>query len=173
VIIGAWQRYLEPASVDPLGLTRLDAGQRPATLSGLADAEFALLTAAVRRLQARQIEVVLVGSSPRAKDAEPRLLYSRTFWTGRPAIAPPLSRSSCEAGDALTRLRLQQLARTTGAVLVDPLDGLCDGDVCPTMEAGRTLYKDQGHLRASMMTLPRFAYLDPWLAPGAGPMRLK
>jgi peptidoglycan/LPS O-acetylase OafA/YrhL len=172
VIIAAWQRYFAPDGADPLGVTRLDGQPRPASLAAEADAEFALLTAAVRRLQAQGIEVVVMGSTPRAPDADPQLLYARTFWMRTPAAAPPLSRSLSEALDPVTRPRLRALAQSTGAAFVEPLDGLCDGDVCPTMAGGRTLYKDPGHLRASMLGLPRFAYLDAWLAPGS-PSRLK
>jgi hypothetical protein len=39
---------------------------------------------------------------------------------------------------------------------------------------GHALFKDRWHYRATAVVGPRFAYLDPWLAPDlAGPTRLK
>jgi hypothetical protein len=89
-----------------------------------------------------------------------------------------LSRAAYVVRNADDRRRLADVSRSTGAILIDPLDGLCDGDACPLLADGRTLFKDEGHFRGSMMTNARFAFLDPWLAPQAadppaGPIRLK
>jgi peptidoglycan/LPS O-acetylase OafA/YrhL len=181
-IIAAWQLYFDPTDTSPFGLAWIDADGNPATsrprsLAAIADAAYARLADAVRGLQARGVQVVLIGSTPRAGAGDPHALYVSTFWRGQVDVAPQ-SRAAFEAGAADDRRRLAWVARTTGATLVDPLDGLCDGDACPLQQDGRALYKDHGHFRASMMTSPRFAFLDRWLAPqlaapAAAPIRLK
>jgi peptidoglycan/LPS O-acetylase OafA/YrhL len=165
VIVGAWDRYFDPTPNAPLGITRLDgAARRPATLAALAAADFAALAAEVRRLQAGGAQVVLMPMSPLAGDAAPRVLYAHVFWTHQLTL-PPLSRAAIEADEALTRNLLAGVARDTAAPLVDPLDAVCQADACQVMEGPSSLYKDFGHYRASMMRLPLFAYLDPWLDP--------
>ena len=176
VVVSAWPRYFDRHADTLLGLTRIDRGFAPATapstIEAVADADFTLLAAAVRRLQAHGVQVVVIGTTPGAGASDPRAMYARAFWRGELAT-PPLERADYERQTGLVRQRLAWLGRTTGTVLVDPLDGLCLQGVCPTTEGGRTLYKDFGHYRASMMTSARFAYLDPWLAPAAPPIRLK
>ena len=182
VITSAWQLYFDPTDASPHGLVAVDRAEAPAgqpqTLTAIADATYQRLAVEVRRFQAHGAQVVLIGSTPRAKAGDPRVLYANAFWRGV-LDAPPLSRAAFEAQTAADRQRLAWVARTTGAVLIDPVDGLCDGDACPVQENGRTLYKDYGHFRASMMTSPRFAFLDRWLAPqlaaapAAAPIRLK
>jgi peptidoglycan/LPS O-acetylase OafA/YrhL len=182
VIIGAWQLYFDPTDASPHGLAAADLAEapasRPQTLEAIADDTYQRLALEVRRFQAHGAQVVLIGSTMRANEGDPRLLYADAFWRGALA-APPQSRAAFEAKTAADRRRLAWVASSTGAVLVDPLDGLCDGDACPVEQDGRALYKDHGHFRASMMTRPRFAFLDRWLAPqlaaapATAPIRLK
>lgn len=181
-IIAAWQLYFDPTDTSPFGLAWIDADGDPATarprsLAAIADAAHAGLADAVRGLRSHGAQVVLIGSTPRANAGDPHTLYASTFWRGA-VEAPPQSRAAFEASTADERRRLAWVARTTGAALADPLDSLCDGDACPLLQNGRALYKDHGHFRASMMTSPRFAFLDKWLAPqaptpAAAPIRLK
>jgi peptidoglycan/LPS O-acetylase OafA/YrhL len=174
LIVANWQPYFNPSAATPQGITQIDGGpiDAPVSVAALADADFRLLAQAVRRLQTLGTTVVLLGTSPPGGDGDPRSLYGLTFWRGQ-LQAPPVVRSQYAASAALARQRLAWLSRTTGAVLLDPLAALCTQDLCPVMDGGKTLYKDHGHFRASMMTSPRFAYLDPWIAPAAGPIRLK
>ncbi len=178
VIIAAWDRYFDKTTSTPHGVTMLDpqfgAATRPTSTGALASVEFAALARAVRRLQATGAQVVLVGAAPEAGKAAPHWLYHQVFWTHQ-LIAPPVSRARFERRAELVRGLLSQVSRDTGAPLVEPLDGVCRQDQCQVMDGARTLYKDFGHYRASMMTLPVFAFLDPWLGPqpAAAPRRLK
>jgi peptidoglycan/LPS O-acetylase OafA/YrhL len=46
------------------------------------------------------------------------------------------------------RGRVSELARATGAVLIDPVDHLCKGSVCPVLDpSGRPIYTDSVHMR--------------------------
>jgi len=179
VIIAAnWPPYFDQNPGAPLGITTLapldgaSARRHFTSLDELATAEFDRLADEIRRMQARGIQVVLVGTTLRDDAAAPRALYAQAFWTGQ-VLAQPMVRTQYERSVASIRERLRQLSRTTGAPLIDPLDGLCAQGLCPVMSAGRTIYKDVSHLRASALSLPRFAYIDPWIAPAAAPMRLK
>jgi peptidoglycan/LPS O-acetylase OafA/YrhL len=176
VIVSAWTVYFDPAPGAPGGVTCLVTANRcesePATMTVLADAEFARLAVGVGRLRRSGTEVVLLQPTPQAARADPLFLYRRLLLTHDPA-PPPLPRDEFERAAALVRGRLAKAAAAAGASLVEPLDALCPDGLCPIEASGHTLYKDHWHFRASAMTQPRFAYLDPWLAPAAAPMRLK
>jgi peptidoglycan/LPS O-acetylase OafA/YrhL len=160
-------------------LCRADAG---GCLSGMfggptltTDQVFDLLGDEVRRLQARGIEVVIFGPASGHGQSDPESVYRLQYRLGV-ADQPPTPRAELEASSRVARAELQRIARLTGAALVDPLDALCPGGLCPITDGGRTLYMTPGHFRASAVTQPRFAYLDAWLAPPASPpapIRLK
>ena len=132
-----------------------------------ADAVFQRLAAQVQRLTAAGKQVVVIGPLPNRIEADPMLLYRRTFWTGNTA-APPFARSEFEAATASVRRRLTALAARTRAIYVEPLDALCPQGLCPVETNGRAVYKDGRHFRPWAMADPRFAVLDPWLDPPAG-----
>ena len=174
VIVAAWTVYFTPRPGLTHGLTCLADGGRceadPRNMAALADAEFGRLSAAVLRLRELGKDVVLMDPMPNRDDVDPRALYRRLLRTHAPA--PPFPRTEFERAAVMERSRLAKVAAATGATLVEPLDSLCPGGVCPVEdERGRTLYRDTAHYRASAMTQARFAYLDAWLAPS--PMRLK
>ena len=174
VIIANWAPYFDSSPGAPLGITRIDAldssAHGPTTLEAQADVEFAALAAAIRRLQARGAEVVVMGALPRNGSVDPRRLYAQTFWS-RAVVTRAGSRTDYERQTGFVRQRLAALSQAAHVRVVDPLVALCAADRCSLTEGGETLYKDAGHFRSSLMNAPRFAYLDPWLAPG--PIRLK
>ena len=61
--------------------------------------------------------------------------------------------------------KLKRIAAEVGAEVIDPTEWLCTAKDCPTAdEAGRPLYKDDTHLRASFArerfgAIDRFIYL--------------
>jgi len=114
----------------------------------------------------------LMDPAPQGEGADPHWLYRRQFETRNPS-APPLVRADFERDARPERDELAKVHLATGAPLVDPLDALCPGGLCPVIEGGRDLYMDRWHFRAAAVTGPRFAYLDPWLAPASPPIRLK
>jgi peptidoglycan/LPS O-acetylase OafA/YrhL len=62
----------------------------------------------------------------------------------------PVSRRELERFLAPVNARLFTVARNSGAEIINPLDYLCQGDVCPAVGAdGLPLYRDNNHLRAS------------------------
>ncbi len=176
VIVSAWTVYFAPRPGLPEGLACLADGGRcapdPANMTALGDAEFARLSAEVARLRGLGKEVVLMAPMPGGAGVDPAWLYRRLLRT-HDATPPPFPRADFERDAALERGELARVAVATGSTLVEPLDALCPGGRCPVQDGGRALYRDAAHYRASAMTQPRFAYLDAWLAPAAGPRRLK
>jgi len=113
------------------------------------------------RLTAAGKRVVLVLSSPRGSAFDPKAAIDRE-WT----------RTTLGSGFKPTRriqfpidAQLRQIAARAGATVLDPSDWLCGPKYCPTADdAGRPLYKDESHLRASFArtlgALDRYVYLD-------------
>jgi peptidoglycan/LPS O-acetylase OafA/YrhL len=174
VIVSAWTVYFVPRPGLPEGLACLADDGRcepdPPSMAALADAAFGRLDAEVVRLRQLGKDVVLMAPMPGGDSVEPLWLYRRLLRTHQFA-PPPFPRAEFERGAALERDRLALVTAATGAALVEPLDALCPRGLCPVEDGGHALYRDAVHYRGSAMTQPRFAYLDPWLAPG--PARLK
>jgi peptidoglycan/LPS O-acetylase OafA/YrhL len=59
-------------------------------------------------------------------------------------------RQQLERQDQDTEARLADLARAVGATVVDPFDYLCSTAKCPVVLAGKPLYRDEWHYRASV-----------------------
>ena len=175
VIVSAWVAYFEPAPGAPLGLACL-ATAKDCETGGMTQAlaptmAFERLADEVRALQRRGIEVVLMAPTPQGEVADPQQLYRRRF--AGDLSAPVIRRADFERQAVIPENGLDDVHRITGAPLVGPLDALCPEGLCPVMDGSRDLFMDQWHYRASAMTGVRFAYLDPWLAPAAAPIRLK
>jgi len=172
-IMANWSRYFAATpGIPAVSLCLTDAGgdcvATPPTAAAMREAVFARLEGAVARLRGQGVEVVLFGQTPRGQAADPAELYRQEFWS-RTLSPSPLQRADVLADAEPVRDRLAQAAAATGAPLVDQLSLLCPLGPCPVVDAGRALYKDGGHFRASATPDERFAYLDPWLAPVAAP----
>jgi len=123
----------------------------------------------VRRFVDAGKAVVLLAQIPDTKAIDPRHMIQRSLLQPRPRIVvSPVSRREVVTVTALWTERLRTIARRTGATLIDPLDHLCNADVCRTMdEHGVPIYTDRGHLRPSY-TREKITYLDAILL-AAGP----
>jgi peptidoglycan/LPS O-acetylase OafA/YrhL len=61
--------------------------------------------------------------------------------------------------------KLTQITTRTGATLIRPVDYLCDGSVCPAVDAqGAPLYRDEDHLRPATV-IERATFIDRLLQP--------
>jgi hypothetical protein len=175
-IAAAWPLYFRPRP----GASRAGAclvatagcGAQPAAPRALVAASFDLLAAELARLRRAGIDVVLFAPTPEGPSTDPRWLYRRLLQTHE-LEAPPLRRADVERDAWMEREALTRIAAQTGAHFVDPLDSLCPAGSCPVLEGGHAAFRDRWHYRAMALTGPRFAYLDPWLAPAATPIRLK
>lgn len=120
--------------------------------------------AALRRLTRNGKRVVLVLSSPRGEAFDPKSLIERDGMTIRvheKTVA--VSRAEVWAMSAPIDERLKAIAARVGAAVIDPVEWLCTAKHCPTAdEAGRPLYKDATHLRASYAR-ERFGAIDSYI----------
>jgi hypothetical protein len=119
---------------------------------------------ALRDLVRRGKRVVLVLSSPRGAGFDPKSVIRREGMTVQVrSRLTPVPRTEVEALTAAVDARLRALATAAGATVVDPADWLCSAAWCPTADdAGRPLYKDATHLRASAAR-ERFGAVDRYV----------
>jgi peptidoglycan/LPS O-acetylase OafA/YrhL len=77
----------------------------------------------------------------------------------------PISRRGFEQFLAPVNTKLAEVARNSGAEIVNPLDYLCHGDECSPLDShGAPLYRDEHHLRASKVATVA-AFVDDVLRP--------
>jgi hypothetical protein len=133
--------------------------------------------AALAQLVASGKRVVIVLSSPRGSAFDPKSVLERDWMTVRVSHAfPPTPKTELRALSTPIDERLRQIAAKAGASVVDPIDWLCGPAYCPSVDdAGRPLYKDDSHIRASVAraridALDRYVYLEP---PRIGPVSAK
>ena len=103
----------------------------------------------IRELAASK-PVYLVLNIPAGPQFDPRGMFVGSRLTHLAANAHPtaLSRSLFLQSYGPLRAELTRIGQDNGAVVIDPLDHLCSGDVCPVMsDDGRPLYTDEHHMR--------------------------
>lgn len=119
----------------------------------------------IRELEKAGKHVTIVMPLPYDEVADPAVRY-RQVYEGMGATLPKsIARRDFEERVAFSRSQLLAAGQAAGASIVDPLDTLCVNDQCPVMFAGRALYKDRTHIRASAAGSSLFAYLDQVLVP--------
>jgi peptidoglycan/LPS O-acetylase OafA/YrhL len=161
VIAGSWVGFLSRGDYYRIG----DLEARPLKLltpetdwvmEGFQDALGRLVHAGKR--------VVIVLSSPRGEVLDPKSVIERDGMAVRVRGAfTPLSRSELAAGTGRIDARLKAIAQAVGATLIDPAGWLCTASQCPAAdEAGRPLYRDASHLRASAAR-ERFGAVDAFV----------
>jgi peptidoglycan/LPS O-acetylase OafA/YrhL len=126
------------------------------------DRLFARFTDELKTLRAKGIEVVVVGQYPYSTATDPRDAYREAF---ADASNPDLSfsRRHFEQWSDFSRSRLKAAAAAGGAEFVDPADYLCGPVVCEANDGARYMFKDQSHYRASVVSGPKFSFLDRYL----------
>lgn len=122
----------------------------------------------VRDLVAHGKKVVFVLSSPRGEAFDPKEMVRRDGFRFEVTIArTAIPREEATQDRVIVDQWLRNLAGQLGITLVDPADTLCSDSMCRTVdEAWNPLFKDQSHLRASVIrnrfdALDRFIYEYP------------
>ncbi|MCX8255122.1 putative Peptidoglycan/LPS O-acetylase OafA/YrhL, contains acyltransferase and SGNH-hydrolase domains [Beijerinckiaceae bacterium RH AL1] len=163
VVAADWPAYgRKELCVGPGGAcTSLDKAGFQAAL----DAAYARMAERWRALREAGKEVVVLDVPPFG-NGNPTRLYALAA-AGRPVgtLSRPLADFKAETGE--TSKRLAEAARAAGVEYVDPAPALCPDGQCPIVVDGRTLYKDDVHLRASILKSPRFAIYDALIVPGS------
>jgi len=161
VIAGSWVGFLSRGDYYRIG----DVDARPLKLltpetdwvmEGFRDALARLVRAGKR--------VVIVLSSPRGEMLDPKSVIERDGMAVR-VRGPfaPLPRAELAALTGRIDARLKSIAQAAGATVIDPADWLCTASSCPAAdEAGRPLYRDASHLRASAAR-ERFGAVDSFV----------
>ena len=140
----------------------LDRGGEGSMLdsSPAADSAFAFLQRDVARLRSMGKSVYIVLSNPTGAQLDPAaLLPSRVPFLGR-RIEVSAPRDSVTRRARRTMDRLREVGRTTGAIIIDPVEHLCSAVACPAVGAdGLPIYKDDNHLR-SRYVREKATYID-------------
>ena len=113
-----------------------------------AERAFQDLTTTIRKYRAMGKGVYLVLPIPRGEMFDPSRLVIRSVWDFGPNIVQRINRAQIDCTVKRIAARLTNIAATTGAIAINPVNYLCpDGD-CPTLsEDGVPIYGDESHLR--------------------------
>ncbi len=161
VIAGSWVGFLSRGDYYRIGDVeaqplKLLTPETDWVMEGFQDALGRLVRAGKR--------VVIVLSSPRGEVLDPKSVIERDGMGVR-VRGPftPLPRSQLAALAGRIDARLKAIAEAAGASVIDPADWLCTASYCPSAdEAGRPLYRDATHLRASAAR-ERFGAVDSFV----------
>jgi len=104
-----------------------------------------------------------VSSLPALRGDTARELYRRTFEAGTPAMAAPIEVSEFKRLSMFTQRHLAKLTDAAKVSLIDPLDHLCGPAQCTVYENGKFVYRDDNHIRRSMIVGNRYDYFDTLL----------
>lgn len=146
----------------------LDSSRAPLTLNEPAgEAALKDFQSMLAELRARNRRVYVILSSPRGPNYDPARMFSRISGKLHPS---PVHREEFRRSVSLVVDRVRTATLSAGAIVLDPTEYLCDGDVCATVTAdGRPVYKDSNHLRP-FFAAERATYIDA--AYVASPTRL-
>ena len=152
--------------------------RKPEAYYPLLDAALADLRSRLLDLKDRGAGIVILSAMPWGQWNVPSELAKRKFLGLDPAEVEFVDRVDFETKAAPFKNRLMELAAAVGGTFIDPLDFLCDGRRCPTVDTdGVPYYIDDQHIRARFIKTARFQFLDGFAAginerwsaaPGAG-----
>lgn len=99
----------------------------------------------IQNLISQGKHVYLILANPTSPANNPKSMVSRFSGTIRHTA---VKRADVERQMAFSTRHLEQVARDSGALLLNPLDAFCNGDDCPTVTTdGRPVYRDDHHIR--------------------------
>ena len=161
VIAASWFRYFNNSYYRVEGV---NAG--PMTVRTPAwDEAYSRLANMMAGFKAQGKAVWLVLNMPTGWQLEPRLSLRRSI-SGRTESVPLyFDRAEFETGWAPIRVKLIDIAVSSGAKIIDPIASLCDETACKVKTAeGMLMYKDDGHLRSSYVR-DHASFMDVTLEP--------
>lgn len=142
VIAGMWNPYL---AVGDALTVKFGHGSRPYNEA------LSNLSLYIRDLIKLNKKIVLVLSTPFGHELDPKNMVLRgiehfpRFFTLR---VGGISKKNLEDEYGLIQNDLRRIAEESGALVINPLDYLCNADKCLSVDAqGEPMYKDAGHLR--------------------------
>jgi hypothetical protein len=134
---------------------------RPEPLRPETDRELDLLRQVVAQLVHNGKRVYIVLQIPIGAALDPRQMIQRAlFPPGFTVVKRPIVKADIAKLFQPINTRLRKVAQDTGATIIDPLDSLCEADVCPTiLPDGEPIYYNYDHLRPSYVR-DHVTYLD-------------
>jgi peptidoglycan/LPS O-acetylase OafA/YrhL len=131
-----------------------------------ADAFYANLEDYVSRLQELGAEVYLVLPVPNHRRFDPATMVTRTMFgfDVAPGVNIPVETDALRAANEEATTKLRGIKERTGAILLNPLDDLCEADYCSAFfEDGKPKFSDGLHLRPAFVR-QHLHFLDELLA---------
>ncbi len=173
VLSAYWPIYLRPYQphannhqlcFDPKNGCRLE--RDPERYREGMDAAFARLASKIDDLQKKGIAVTLVLPLPDAAIDLPHESVKRTYFGAAPDALQPIDQAETAARASEARALLTQIAQSTGARLIDPLETMCEAERCAVSRDGvRPDYRDSNHLTGRAIREGRLGFIDAILTP--------
>lgn len=114
----------------------------------------------VSKLITKGKKVYIVSSIPYGGHYSPKSFFKRDFIGNWHLNLQHASRKEWENNNLKANQALAEIARNTGAIIINPESSLCSDDICRTyQDDGSPIYKDEGHLRSSYVR-QHLNYLD-------------
>jgi len=102
-------------------------------------------------------------NTPMASELDPINLYTRRI-SGMDSHLNGVAKAAVVARYGDIAIALRDVAKQTGAMIIDPMEFLCSAERCASVEQnGEPIYRDISHLRPSF-TRYKIEYLDPLIS---------
>jgi SGNH domain (fused to AT3 domains) len=163
VLASRWNAYFAPKEgwmcFETSGGCRLE--REPSSYYRQLDGALCDLRSRLLELKDRGAEIIILWTTPWGRWNVPSELAKRKFMGLDTRDIEYIDRVEFENNAAPIKGRLMDLASAIGGRFVDPLEFLCDGRRCQTVDQdGVPYFIDDQHIRASMITTARFRFLD-------------
>lgn len=145
VITAMWMGYLSGTASSHLYLKNGGLDKPENLRKALRDFENMLL-----KLRELGKEVYIITGIPYGDDYGPKHFFHRNFTADWKMSLKHASKTSWNSQNSITKNHLINVAKNTGAIIIDPEDTLCSKETCKTyLGDDFPIYKDVGHLRPS------------------------
>lgn len=136
-----------------------DAKHTPLTTEQMNEIDNKLKSAASSLIESGK-EVYFILDNPFGEELAPKGMVSRSIFDGVQIKLTPLPKHKAILRDEPIRTRILNIAKKSGANVIDPYEYLCNREDCPSLsENGKPIYKDYDHL--SLYTVTHLVhYLD-------------
>jgi hypothetical protein len=105
--------------------------------------------------------VYLILPIPRGELFDPSRLVNRNLRDLAMTLRTRVERETAQASRESATAALIQVAQSTGATVIDPMDLVCNAEYCPTLaDDGLPVYTDDSHLRPTYVR-EHARFLDP------------
>jgi peptidoglycan/LPS O-acetylase OafA/YrhL len=123
------------------------------------------LTATIVKYEQLGKRVYVVLPIPRGESFDPPSLVKRSILDLGFVVQKQIDRASVDALLEPASSRVTQVAKSTGATIIDPVPFVCHNDYCPTLaDDGLPVYTDNSHLRAAFVR-EHITFLDSMIVP--------